>query len=324
LAAAVLGACGKRGGADYVVLNGFAQGSTYHFVVKCADSTGMQRSIDSLLAAVDASMSLYQPNSLINRLNRNETDSVDEYIAYCIEQAAKVSELSGGEYDITIAPITEAWGFAGKNATEHPDVDSLLQYVGWRKIRVENGRLIKDNPNMRIDLNSIAQGLTADLLGRLMESRGATDYLMEIGGEIFCRGVNPRGEQWVVGIDKPEEGNNLPGNNLQARIAISGQGLATSGNYRKYYTDESGHKVVHTVSALTGMSRISNLLSATVVADNATLADVYGTMFMILGLDRSIEFLTAHPEIGGYLVYSDHDGNFRTWVSPSLASRIVE
>lgn len=316
--------CSSEKQARYYTLDGFAQGSTYHFVFEAQDTTGIQSAVDSLFAAVDNSMSFYVENSRVNRLNNNLTDTLDTYITECIEMTSTLSQLSDGLYDITIKPVTQAWGFTAEKATENPNIDSLMQYVGYQKISVDNGRLKKSLPLVQIDLSSIAQGYTADLLGRLMESRGIANYLVEIGGEIFCRGVNAKGTDWVVGIDKPIEGNYIPGADMQVKLRLSGRGLATSGNYRKFRTDSSGRKIVHIINAKTGMSEISNLLSATVVAENAAMADAYGTLLMIMGLEPAKEFLAVHPEIDGLLVYTDPSGNFKSYCSPALEQYIVK
>lgn len=307
----------------YITLNGFALGTTCHFVINAPDTLGLHAAVDSLFAAVNASMSVYEKNSLLNRINRNETDSLDRNIAYCIETAVHVSELSGGAYDITVKPLTQALGFNAEEAQKRPNIDSLLQYVGYRKIRIENGRLIKDDPGTEIDLNSIAKGYTVDLLKKLFRDRGATDFLIEVGGEVVCRGVNPQGKEWRIAIDKPEEGNDIPGKNIQVAIALDNAALATSGNYRKFYTDADGRKVVHTVNALNGESGGSTLLSATVVAPDCTLADACGTMLMVIGFDRAKEFLERHKEVAGYLIYLNEKGRYETYISPDLVHKIV-
>ena len=176
---------------------------------------------------------------------------------------------------------------------------------------------------MQIDLNSLAQGATVDFVASWLDTKGFENYIIEMGGEIFCRGTNANDKAWQVGIDRPIEGNLTPRADLQVIIGISGQGLATSGNYRKYYTTDDGRKIVHTIDARTGEPVISNLLSATVVASTATLADAYGTLFMILGLDRSKEFLSTRPDLQAYLIYSDDAGELKTYVTPGLASMIV-
>ncbi|HJB84535.1 MAG TPA: FAD:protein FMN transferase [Candidatus Alistipes merdigallinarum] len=307
------------------VIDGFAQGGTYHIVLKGSgyDRESLKYEIDSLFAVVDNSMSLYNPESLLSRLNRNETDSVDLFITRCIEQAEQISRESDGAYDVTIKPLTAAYGFAEDSTSEAPNVDSLLQLVGYEKIAIRDGRLTKQNSNMQIDLNSLAQGATVDFIASWLDTKGFENYIIEMGGEIFCRGTNPNDTPWHVGIDRPIEGNLTPGVDLQVIIEVSGQGVATSGNYRKYYTTDDGRKIVHTLDARTGTPVISNLLSASVVASTATLADAYGTLFMILGLDRSKEFLSTHPDLQAYLVYSDDTGNLKTYVTPGLAAMIV-
>ncbi|WP_300286199.1 FAD:protein FMN transferase [uncultured Alistipes sp.] len=318
-------ACSDKSGERSVLstFDGFAQGTTYHIVVKSDRSVELGDEIDSLLRGVDRSMSLYDAESLLSRLNRNETDSVDGFIARCMDEARRIAEQTGGLYDVTVKPLTSAYGFAGEEAVARPNVDSLLELVGYRKVSVENGRLVKADDRMQIDLNSIAQGATSDYIAGYIDSLGFSDYLVEVGGEIFSRGTNASGKPWVVGIDRPVEGNFTPGAHLQVKIGLSGRGLATSGNYRKFYTDDSGRKIVHTVDPLSGEPVVSNLLSATVVAPTATLADAYGTALMVMGLERSKAFLETLPDVEAYLVYSDERGEFRTYATPGMEALVV-
>ena len=304
--------------------DGFAQGTTYRIIVKSDRAVDLKNEIDSLLLVIDRSMSLYEPQSLLSRLNRNETDSVDRFIAHCLDEARRISDETGGLYDVTIKPLTSVYGFAGDSVVARPNIDSLLELVGYRKISVEDGRLVKADPRMQIDLNSIAQGATSDYIAAYIDSLGFDEYLVEVGGEIFSRGTNGKGRPWVVGIDRPEEGNFTPGADLQVKLGLSGRGLATSGNYRKFYTDDEGRKIVHTVDPLSGKPVVSNLLSATVVAPTATSADAYGTALMVMGLDRSREFLETLSGVEAYLVYADDRGEFRTYVTPGMQALIVE
>ena len=324
-AAAIFGGgCAGERPVEYVRLEGFALGTTYRMVAGFKDSTGMQKAVDSLFAAVDASMSVFEENSLLNRVNRNETDSLDKHLIHCIEAAAAVSEISGGRYDITIRPLTRAWGFNAEEAQRQPDVDSLLQFVGYRKIRIENGRLVKENPWIEIDLNSIAKGYTVDLLGELLREMGSENYLVEVGGEIVCRGTNPRGTPWTIGIDTPEEGNYTPGASLQTILMPGDAAMATSGDYRNFYIDGQGRKIAHTINALTGMTRGSDLLSATVVAPDCTTADAYATMLMVVGRERAIEILESNPDIAGYLISAGENGEYKTYVSAELEQKILK
>ena len=193
--------CGRKTGDGPTVsrFDGFTQGTTYHILVKSDGPLHMENEIDSLLTEVDNSMSLYNPQSLLSRLNRNETDSVDGFIAECIRTARRISEQSDGAYDITVKPLTAAYGFTGDVPVQNPDVDSLLKLVGYDKIAVENGRLRKADPRMQIDLNSIAQGATSDYIAAYFEKLGIEEYMIEVGGEIFCRGLNAKGKIKEVG-----------------------------------------------------------------------------------------------------------------------------
>lgn len=317
-AALCLAGCGgsKK---QYATLEGFALGTTYRIIVGgIDDTTGMHAKLNSLFGEVTASMSIYAPNSLLNRINRNETDSVDHHIAYCVELARRFSVASDGAYDITIKPLTDAWGFGAQGQQERPNVEYILQYVGYEKIRIADGRLIKDDPRTQIDLNSVAKGYTVDLTGQLLESLGAIDYLVEIGGEIYCRGVNRTGGDWIVGVDKPIDNNLTPGRDEQARLPLTERGLATSGNYRRFYVDAAGNKVTHTINAVTGAPAPSNMLSATVVAENCATADAAATMMMAIGLERSAAFLDAAPDLDGYLIYSGENGQMLTYTSPGM------
>ncbi len=320
--AALLAGCGQQK-AEYIKLEGFALGTTYHFVLQARDTAGLRHDIDSVFGTADMSMSVYNPSSLVSRVNANQTDSVDRFIAHCISVAREISEISGGMYDITIKPVTQALGYSGGEIVENPNIDSLLQYVGYEKIEVRDGRLVKADPAMQIDLNSVAKGYTCDLMGEMLESRGIKNYMVEIGGEIYCRGKSSRGGDWIVAIDSPIEGNLEPGAYRQGALSLSGMGLATSGNYRQFYIDDSGRKVTHIVNAKTGQSGHSDVLSATVIAETCAEADAVATMLMIVGVDRAVWLLGQHPEWMAYLVYDGGEDGFVTYATDNLKDRII-
>lgn len=306
-------------------ITGFTQGTTFAITIRDDIPEGMdiRQDIDSIFLGIEASMSLYDPSSLISRLNRTETDSVDRYIADCIHVADEVSRQTGGLFDITIKPLTSAYGFTGDGATQQPNVDSLLQFVGYEKIRVENGRLIKEHPGVQLDLNGIAQGYTVDVMAAHFDRLGLKNYIVEMGGEIFSRGLNAHNKAWSVGIDRPVDGNMIQGGDMLLALSLSERGLATSGNYRKFYENESGRKIVHTVNPETGEPVISNVLAATVIAPNATLADVYGTYFMVAGLEQSLIFLKEHPELDALIVWADDEGNMNTYITEGLETLAI-
>lgn len=251
-----------------------------------AEIYAMMMQIDS---ASKASMSIFDENSLLSRLNRNETDQLDEHIIHCLELSRRVSEVSGGAYDVTVAPLVTAYGFAGKDREAKVNVDSILEFVGIDKLSISQGRLCKADARVQIDFNSIAKGYVVDMAAEALEQLGVEDYLVDIGGEVRCRGVNPKGSAWRVGVETPFDGNDTPGAFIEQVISLSNCSMATSGNYRRYYLDAEGRKVAHTIDPRTGQSAVTNMLSATVIAPTCAEADAYGTMFMALGVERAIE-----------------------------------
>lgn len=286
-------------------LRGEALGTFYQITVKGTLSEAFPTRLDSLFGAINKSMSIFDKESLLSRINRGECDTADENIIYCIDMARRVSELSDGAYDITIKPLVEAYGFAGKDPNYSVNLDSLLQFVGYEKLSREGLRLIKADSRVQIDLNSIAKGATVDMVARLVESEGVSDYLVDIGGEIYCRGTNATGKPWGVGVETPFEGNfSLTGKHITKVLKVSNVGMATSGNYRNFRTDSQGNKYTHIINPKDGSSTTSNLLSATVIAESCALADAYATMFISLGLERSVE-LAEREQIEALFIYDD-------------------
>ena len=271
-----------------------------------------------------ASMSIYDSASLLSRLNRNETDSVDRHIAFNLHLADSIGALSDGRYDVTVKPLVEAWGFAGKERVERPNVDSILEFVGREKVRVENGRLVKEDPRVQLDFNSIAKGYTVDLLAALVEKYGAENYIVDIGGEVRCRGVNRQGNPWRIGIETPFDGNMSNGEYLQKRVRLHDGGLATSGNYRRFYLDGEGNKVAHTIDPRTGRSAVSRLLSVTVAASTCAEADALGTMFLAMGADDALAAAAAMPGMKVYFILAGDGDEYEEYVSPAMEALIMQ
>ena len=278
-------------------------GTTFRVV---ANTTLTQSEIYSEAIAIDSvaksSMSIFNPNSLISAVNAGEIDTLDIHLLRNIAVAARIHALSGGAYDITVKPLTDAYGFARVSKKEHFDIDSLLQFVGFDKFRVVGNQIVKADSRVQLDLNSLAKGYTVDLLADRLEQMGCWDYIVEIGGEIRASGVNAKGSQWRIGVDSPIEGNQSPGTYQQTVIKISDKALATSGNYRRYYTDSEGNKVTHTIDPKSGRSVSSRLLSATVVAPRCVEADAMATMFMAMG-DKAAVTLAEELKSEGIEVY---------------------
>ncbi|MFI3263827.1 MAG: FAD:protein FMN transferase [Rikenellaceae bacterium] len=276
-----------------------------------------------------AEMSLFDPASQLSRINRGESDSLTEGIIYNLHLSDSVSRISGGKYDVTVAPLVKAFGFGSKEEQiEKPNVDSILQFVGYQKISVEGSRLIRQDPRTQIDLNSIAKGYIVDMVAQRVAQAGAENYMVDIGGEITCKGSNAQGNPWRIGIESPFDGNMSNGEYIQKRIAIPKESplraMATSGNYRRFHMDENGNKIAHTIDPITGSSKISSLLSATVIAPNCALADAYGTMFMALGSERAIEVAERITDAEVYFIFDDLAGGYKEYFSDGMVGFVME
>lgn len=321
-------ACGGRDVSRVTNIDGFGLGTFYSVSVKGDTLPGTRAAIDSVLTAASASMSVFDGNSLLSRLNDNRTDTLDEHIAYCIDLARRVSEQSGGLYDITVLPLVEAYGLGTKrhgNAThEIADIDSVRQYVDYRKIYIDGSRLVKQDPGIRIDLNSIAKGYAVDMVARAIEETGIGDYMVNVGGEVFCRGVNGAGQAWRIGIETPAEGNfAFLGEGISNIVRLPDMGMATSGNYRNYREDGNGRKFTHIINPLTGENTESELLSATVIESSCAYADALATMFVVMGLKEGKRF-AEQKGIAVLFIYGGGDGNMHTWISEAMRPYYLE
>lgn len=317
---------GCAAGPDYTTVDGVMLGTTLHVAadVEGVSSQELYAAVMELDREAKASMSIFDESSLLSRLNRNLTDSVDRHIAFNLRLADSIAALSDGRYDVTVKPLVEAWGFAGKERIEHPNVDSILAFVGREKVRIEGGRLRKDDPRVQLDFNSVAKGYTVDLLAALVEKYGAENYIVDIGGEVRCRGVNSAGNAWRIGIETPFDGNMSNGEYLQRRIQLHDGGLATSGNYRRFYLDAEGNKVAHTIDPRTGRSALSRLLSVTVVAPTCAEADALGTMLLAMGADDALAAAKRMPGLKAYFILAGEGERYEEYVSPAMEALIMK
>ncbi len=313
--------------ATYDNFSGFAQGTTYSMVF---EKTGrlnpedLKSEVEKILHDFDMSLSLYVDSSILSKVNCNEDVIPDKYFIEAFNRSAEITEITEGAFDITVGPLVKAWGFgpdSQKNFSEAKR-DSLLKLVGMGKVKIENGKVLKEYPGINLDFNAIAQGYSVDIISDFFNSKGIKSYLIEIGGEVRVKG-DKRGVLWRIGIDRPEDNNNLPGNDLQAVISLKDRSLATSGNYRKFYV-ENDIKYSHTIDPRTGYPARNKLLSATIIANDCSTADGVATACMVFGTEKAIEFLGFHPEFDAFLVYSDEAGNYRTWTTENLKRYISQ
>jgi thiamine biosynthesis lipoprotein len=299
---------------------GFTQGTIYKIVYETPNRLSYEKEIVQLLHDFSASLSTYLPASLISRINQNDTTVViDDYFRTVFNKAIEVYEASDGTFDITIAPIVNLWGFGF--TSDQPDmdpkkIDSLLQYVGMNKIRIEGNRAVKDMPGVTLDVNAIAKGYSVDVVACFLKAKGCLNYLVDIGGECAAQGVNASGNLWNVGIERPVDGAAY-GEAYHAYIHLDNQAIATSGNYRRF-KEINGVKYAHTINVETGYPVRHNLLSATIVADDCMSADAWATTCMASGLEKSIQLLMRHPELEALLIYNDEKGNYQTYTTKGM------
>ena len=306
--------------ANYRKISGFTQGTTYHITYEDKANLNFTEAIDSIFKNFDLTFSQYIPNSIVSRINNNDpTVEVDDMFVEVYKKSLEVNRETKGDFDLTVGPLVNAWGFGAekKALTDSSRIDSLMQYIGMNKIRLEGRKLVKDLPGIKIDVNSIAQGYAVDVVYHFFEQMGIRNFMVEIGGEVRTKGKNPKGEIWRIGVDKPTEGNMVAGEDLQTVVLIDNKAVTTSGNYRKFF-EENGIKYSHIIDPHTGYPYRNNLLSVTVIADDALTADGYDTGLMVLGLEGARELLKQHPELQAYMIYADEQGKFQVEYTPGI------
>ena len=296
----------KEKQATYVEDRGEVFHTTYSIKYKYTHS--LKPEIEAKLAKFDDSLNPFKPTSIISKVNNNEEVVIDSFFINVFNRSQEVSGVSDGLFDITVSPLINAWGFGFKNIDNvTPEmVDSLKAIVGYDKIQVENGRVIKSDPRVQINTSAIAKGYSTDVIADLLESYGVTDYMIEIGGEVTAKGVNDKGECWHIGIDKPVDDKAPVHRELQTIIKLCDKSMATSGNYRNFYVKD-GKRYAHTINPKTGYPAESNILSATVIADDCMTADAYATVFMLA--DTATIRSIALQEKLSYLLILDSEDN---------------
>lgn len=321
---ALLSSCDPDEG-DYYKIRGFTQGTSYNITYQHPEEDDIKGRIDSLLRQFDLSLSSYEPGSIISRINTNEDVKTDSMFRTVFRESARVYQQTGGAFDITLAPVINAWGFGPGQQIEVDSaaVDSLLNYVGMEKITLVGEEVLKSIPEVQLNVNAIAQGYSVDVVAHFLEDMGCRNYMVEIGGEIRTHGKSSRGSFWRIGVDRPEFGNMIPGEQLQVIITMHNRSLATSGNYRKYY-EKDGVRITHSIDPSTGFPRASRLLSVTVLTDECMTADAYATSCMVMGLEKAKEFIEGLPGTDAYLIYGDDDGTSQVWYSESLSKYIEQ
>ena len=303
--------------------SGLIFGTSYNITYQCVEDH--KADIEKALVEVDASLSPFNDTSIITHVNRNEDVVLDKLFLDVFRLAQKINADTKGAFDITVAPLVNAWGFGFKNGLNPDDktIDSLRQVVGFQKIRLENDKIVKLDPRVMLDCSAIAKGYGVDVVANLLRDFGIKNFMVEIGGEVVTSGVNPDRQPWRIGVTKPTDDSLSVNNELQTVINVTDKAMATSGNYRNFYY-KGGRKYAHTIDPKTGYPVQHSILSATVITNDCATADAYATSFMVLGMEDAKKVLNRHPEMMAYFIYSDENGQNQVWFSPSLKDKIAQ
>ncbi len=306
--------------------SGIIFGTAYNITYR--SGINLKAEIEKELKCFDGSVSMFNDTSVISKINRNENVVPDKYFLTVFKKAEQVSAQTNGAFDITVAPLVNAWGFGFKKrqSVDSHIIDSLLQFVGYRKVFLKNNRIVKSDPRVMLDLSAIAKGYGSDVVAHFLESKGIHNYMVEIGGEIVVRGEAPKKEgrkdrEWRIGINKPVDDSLSVDQSLETVLRITDKGLATSGNYRNFYY-KNGKKYAHTIDPISGYPIQHSLLSSTVIAHDCMTADAYATSFMVMGVERAFAFAKVHPSIDVYFIYTDGKGNLKTCLSNGMKKYI--
>ena len=296
-------------------------GTFYHITYQSGQN--LQTGVEATLQEVDKSLSPFNKESVITAINNNTSMDTNTMFTDVFQLAQEVSVATNGAFDITVAPLVNLWGFGFKNMdnVSEEKVDSLLQYVGYEKVKLVEGKIVKECPETMLDCSAIAKGYGVDAVGLYLESQGVKNYMVEIGGEVRVRGTNPKGELWHVGINKPNDDPTNMNNEIEQVLQLTQMAMATSGNYRNFY-EKDGKKYAHTIDPRTGHPVQHSILSSTVLAKDCATADAYATAFMVLGLEEAKKVLAQHPDLMAFFIYSDDEGGTHDWCSPGLKEMI--
>lgn len=285
----------------------------------------LQKQIEAELKKVDQSLSMFNQQSIISLVNRNEDVKVDDRFTDVFTLAQSISRETDGAFDITVAPLVNAWGFGFKGKGPQPSaaqVDSLKQLIGYQMVSLKGGKVVKQKPGITLDCSAIAKGYGSDVVARYLRSLDIKNFMVEIGGEVVTQGNSPKRVPWRIGVTKPTDDSLSVADELETVLNVTDRAMATSGNYRNFYY-KGGKKFAHTIDPKTGHPVQHSLLSATVLAPSCATADGYATAFMVLGLDRAKAVLERHSELMAYFIYSDAQGRYQTWYSPSMKDKII-
>ncbi|MFY0712861.1 FAD:protein FMN transferase [Seonamhaeicola sp. NFXS20] len=292
-------------------ITGSVFGTTYSVIYD--SEINFQQEFDSLFYVLNKSLSTYQVNSDISKLNRNESIEIDSHFIRVYDASKVIFNETNGAFDPTIGNIVNAWSFGADHTIKKVDslkIDSLMQFVGFNKTQRHENSIEKTNPNIYLEFNAIAKGYGVDVVGEFLESKNVNNYLVEIGGEIRVKGENAEKQlPWTLGVEKPHFDGQQ---SILKAIKLKDAAMATSGTYRKFKIDENGNRYSHIIDTNTGYPSKTNLLSVSVIANDCMTADAYATAFKAMGIDRVKSFLKSHPELKVFLIFENENKDFET------------
>lgn len=304
--------------APYQTDNGLIFGTIYQ--VSYQYPTSLKGEIEEALHTIDNSLSPFNQHSIITAINRNESMQTDSLFRAVFRRSLEISAETDGAFDITVAPLINAWGFGFKKGIfpDSAQVDSLRQLIGYTRVSLDaDGCVQKQNPRLMLNCSAVAKGYAVDVVARLLQAKGIDNLMVDIGGEVVVKGHNPQQRPWRIGINKPVDDSLATNQELQAIVELTEGAIATSGNYRNYY-HRNGKKYAHTIDPRTGYPVQHAILSSTVLAPDCMSADAYATAFMVMGLEEAEAFVEAHPELAAYFIYSQPDGSYGSFTSQRM------
>lgn len=302
---------------------GFIFGTVYH--VTYQHDKDLKPAIEAEMKKVDNALSTFNKSSIISLVNQNKPVELNDMFTDVFTMSESISKETGGAFDITVAPLVNLWGFGFKHSSAPSKhlIDSIRAFVGYQKVSLRQGKIIKKDPRLMLDCSAIAKGYGVDVVASYLRKQGIKNFIVEIGGEIVSSGISEKRLPWKIGVTKPVDDSTQIDQEIQTILNVTDKAMATSGNYRNFYYKD-GKKFAHTIDPMTGYPVQHNILSATVLADRCATADAYATSFMVMGLDKAKVILEHHPELMVYLIYADKNGKNQVWYSPSMKDKIVE
>ena len=315
---------GRQKSIPYQHNSGNVFGTTYHISYQSDDN--LEKEIEKELKVVDMEFSMFNPQSTVSLINQGKKPVLSNDFLEVYEMAQQVYQESDGAFDITVAPLVNAWGFGFKNQqlpSAH-QVDSLRQLIGLNHIRLTGAKghqtIRFDKPNMMLDFSAIAKGYGTDRVASMLADHGIDNFMVEIGGEVYAKGNSEKRLPWRIGVSKPVDDPTATDQELETVLNVTNQAMATSGNYRNFYY-KGGRKYAHTIDPKTGRPVQHSLLSATVLAPTCTEADAFATSFMVMGLEKAQKVLEKHKELKAYFIYQNAKGGLSVWKSEGLDER---